>query len=87
MNLDNTLLTELITGIENEMWERHQDDYFKFARERVLMLKNKSNQQLKIALLQREISIEDFVTKEPNELESAETKKRMEAAHNWKMQA
>lgn len=86
-NLDVARLTELITDIENEMWERHPDNYFRFARERVLMLKNKSNQQLKFSLLQAQLSVEDFVTKEPNELESAEKKKVMEAAHNWKMQS
>ena len=59
----------------------------KFMRERVLMLKNKLNQQLKFGLLAGNISVEDFVTKDPIELESAENKKRLEEAAQWKMKA
>lgn len=51
------------------------------------MLKNRLNQQLKIGLLDGSLSIEDFATKEAHELESEESKKKMEEGHQWKMKA
>jgi Transcription factor S-II (TFIIS), central domain len=69
------------------MYRNHPDDYSKFARERVLLLKNKLNRQLKSFLLEGSLSIEDFVTKDASELESEESKKRLEEGHQWKMKA
>lgn len=69
------------------MYKKHQDDYNKFARERVLMLKNKLNQQLKYGLLEESLSIHDFVTKEAQELESEESRRLIEEGNQWKMKA
>lgn len=57
------------------------------ARERILMLKNKLNPELKIALLTGQLTPYDFAYKESNELESAETKKRMKEGYEWNMKA
>lgn len=70
-----------------ELYAKHHVNYMKVARERILMLKNKQNQELKFALLTGNLSIEDFISKEAHELESAETKKRMEEGYQWKMKA
>ena len=69
------------------MHDRHFSDYNNFARERVLMLKNRLNQQLKYGLLEGSLSIFDFVTKDARDLESDEIKKKMEEGHQWKMKA
>lgn len=69
------------------MYLNHKDDYIKFARDRVLLLKNRLNQQLKYGLLEGSLSIEEFATKETHELASEESKKRMEEGHQWKMKA
>lgn len=69
------------------MFKHHQHDYPKFARERVLLLKNKLNQQLKYGLLEGSLTIEEFATKDSHELESQDIKKRMEEGHQWKMKA
>jgi hypothetical protein len=56
-------------------------------RERVLMLKNKLNQELKIGLLTGSVSVEDFATKDALDLEAPEVKKRIEEGFQWKMKA
>lgn len=85
--LDPSHMSEFISAIEKEIWTNHRDNYNKYARERVLVLMNKSNQQLKSALLHGDLSVEDFVSKTPVELENPETRKRILEAQSWKMKA
>lgn len=85
--LDPLQLSDYLVSLEAEMYKHHKNDYSRFARERVLLLKNKLNQQLKYGLLEGSLSILEFATKESHELESAEIKKLMEEGHQWKMKA
>lgn len=85
--LDPSKLRDFIVNIENEMYKYAKDNYLRYARERVLMLSNKNNQQLKFALLEGDLTIQDFISKDSIELESEETKKRIQEAGQWKMKA
>lgn len=80
-------LSEFVVALEAEMYRIHKNDYTRFARERVLLLKNRLNQQLKYGLLEGSLTIEEFATKDSHELESDEIKKMMEQGHQWKMKA
>lgn len=87
-------LSKFVIELENgtkrpkaEMYQKHPADYIKFARERVLLLKNRLNQQLKYGLLEGSLTIEEFATKDSHDLASEESKKRMEEGHQWKMKA
>jgi hypothetical protein len=73
--------------LTTELYAKHHQNYAKHARERVLILKNKLNPELKLALLSGELSARDFVSKEPHELESTETKKKMKEGYEWKMKS
>ena len=85
--LDPDRMREFIIDIEKQMYNKSKDEYVKFARERCLILKNKNNKQLKFALLQGQLSVEDFVNKDGRELESEENKKKLEEASKWNMAA
>lgn len=84
--LDDKNLLEYVLEIEQGVY-RNPDakDYFKYMRERVLILKNKNNDNLKYSMLLGELSVQDFVTQEAHELESEETKKRIQEGRDWKM--
>ena len=86
--LDDKNLLEYVLDIEQAVY-RHPEakDYFKYMRERVLILKNKNNDNLKYSMLLGELSVQDFVTQEAHELESEETKKRIQEGREWKMKS
>lgn len=80
-------MIELVVSLESAMWDKQQSSYLKFARERCLMIKTKTNQELKFAILDGTLSPDEFATKDSRELESEETRKKYEEGHKWKLQA
>lgn len=80
-------LSELIISIEKEIRDRQKDKdkYVQFVLGRLLLLKRPHGKELKRAILTENVSVLDFVTKEIKDLESEETKKKLEEARNWKM--
>lgn len=80
-------LSRFIVALEQEIFKHHAHDYAQFARERVLMMKNRLNQQLKYGLLEGTLTILEFATKDSKELESDEIRKMMEEAHKYGMAA
>lgn len=61
--------------------------YMKFVRERFLLLKDRNNPMLKISLIKGNLSVEDFVNKDPTELAADEIKEKLKEGKDWKMRA
>ena len=81
-------LVNLVVALERKINNKETDmSYMKFVRQRYLLLSDKKNPMLKISLLKGDISLENFVNKEPAELAPDEIKRKLKEGKDWKMRA
>ena len=69
------------------MYSDSSKDYLANVRERILILKDRGNPNLKVNIVLGEISTEDFATLEAKELADEETKRKIQAGKEWSMHA
>lgn len=85
--LDPLQLREFIIALEEEIFNQHKTDYGRFIGVRILLLKNKENQNLKLDLLNGKLSIKDFATIPAEEFEENGRDKQAKEGLKWQMQA
>lgn len=73
--------------IERKLYSDSSKDYLSNVRERILILKDRGNPNLKVNIVLGEISTEDFATLDAKELADDETKKKIQAGKEWSMNA
>jgi hypothetical protein len=62
-------------------------EYLNNVRERILILKDKGNPNLKVSIVVGTISIEEFCTAAAKDLADDETKKKIQDGLDWTMKA
>ena len=73
--------------IERILFADNSTNYLKNVRERILILKDKGNPNLKVNIVLGKISAEVFAKSEAKDLADDETKKKIEEGKNWSMNA
>lgn len=73
--------------IERKLYSNSSKDYLSNVRERILILKDRGNPNLKVNLILGEVSTDDFATFEAKELADAETKRKIQEGKDWSMNA
>lgn len=73
--------------IERSLYGDSSKDYLQNVRERILILKDKGNPNLKVNIVIGQVSLEEFCTADAKDLADAETKKKIEDGKNWSMNA
>ena len=73
--------------IERKLYSDSSKEYMSNVRERILILKDKGNPNLKVNIVLGEVSTEDFATLEAKELADDETKKKIQEGKEWSMHA
>ena len=82
--LNSQISLELSLNIERSILDFvEQGEYTKYIRQRILLLKDRNNTDLKMHVLFGMITVDDFVKKSVDELNSEEQKKKREAALIW----
>jgi len=83
---ESEILTMCI-HIERKLYSDSSKDYLSNVRERILILKDRGNPNLKVNIVLGEISTDDFATLEAKDLADDETKKKIQAGKDWSMSA
>lgn len=73
--------------IERKLYSDSSKDYLSNVRERILILKDRGNPNLKVNIVLGEISTDDFATLEAKDLADEETKKKIQEGKEWSMNA
>jgi transcription elongation factor S-II len=73
--------------IERLLYSDNSKDYLKNVRERILILKDKGNPNLKVSVVLGDVTIEKFSTSDAKDLADEETRKKIEDGKNWSMNA
>lgn len=73
--------------IERMLYADTSRKYIDLIRERILILKNKNNPELKASVLLGSVSIEDFVEGSAHDLADEKTKRKLKEGKEWSMKA
>jgi transcription elongation factor S-II len=73
--------------IERLMYSDNTRDYLQNVRERILILKDKGNPNLKVNIVIGEVSLNDFAMSDAKDLADEETRKKIEDGIAWSMNA
>lgn len=73
--------------IERLLYADNSKNYLNNCRERILILKDKGNPNLKVNIVLGEVSVEDFAKSDAKDLADEETKKKIEDGMKWSMNA
>ena len=69
------------------MYSDNTRDYLQNVRERILILKDKGNPNLKVNIVIGEVSLNDFAMSDAKDLADEETRKKIEDGVAWSMNA
>lgn len=82
-----SMILDKCIKIERLLYSDNSKNYLSNVRERILILKDKSNPNLKVNIVLGNISNEHFATASAKDLADAETKKKLEDGMKWSMNA
>lgn len=80
-------ILDLCIQIERLLYADNSKDYLKNVRERILILKDKGNPNLKVSIVLGEISVQTFAKSDAKDLADEETKRKIEDGKKWSMNA